>query len=133
MVAATAATSRLNNSTLSAATTVARACQCSFCRKYDACAISDPSGLIIITSHGSDLLGRYSFGLNVLDFLFYRKCGVYVSAYTEEGGEAYGNIMVNVLNERTQFPHTNGVHLDGETSFGKWKRHSERGRLQNCR
>jgi hypothetical protein len=116
MVAATMATSRLTNSALSAATTVARACQCSFCRKYDAGAISDPSGLIIITSHDTNLLESYRFGLNVLEFLFYRKCGVYVSAYTEEGSEAYANLMVDVLNERTRFPHPNGVYLDGETS-----------------
>ena len=133
MVAATAATSRLTNSALSVATTVAGACQCSFCRKYDAGAISDPSGLIIITSHDTNLLESYRFGLNVLDFLFYRKCGVYVSTYTEGGSEAYTNLMVNVLNERTHFPHPNGVHLHGETNSRKWKRHSERGRLQNCR
>jgi hypothetical protein len=116
MVAATAATSRLTSSALSVAIAVARGCQCSFCRKYDACAISDLSGFIIITSHDSNFLGIYRFGLNVLDFLFYRKCGVYVSAYTEEGSEAYANLMVDVLNERTRFPHPNGVYLDGETS-----------------
>jgi hypothetical protein len=112
-------------STFSAPTTEVRACQCSFCRKHDARAISDSAGSIIITSHDPSLLGRYRFGLTVLDFLFCQKCGVYVSAYTEEGGEAYANLMVNVLDERKRFPQPNDVQLDGETSLEKWKRHSK--------
>lgn len=112
--------------TVAAADAAVRACQCSFCRKHDARAISDPGGSITITAHDPSLLERYRFGLAVLDFLFCRKCGVYVSAYTQEGGEAYANVMVNVLEDREQFPQPNAVHLDGETKDGKWKRHSER-------
>jgi hypothetical protein len=114
------------NTSAAAEETAVRACQCSFCRKHDARAISDPGGSITITAHDSNLLERYRFGLSVLDFLFCQKCGVYVSAYTQEGDAAYANVMVNVLDDRTRFPQPNAVHLDDETKTDKWQRHSER-------
>lgn len=99
-----------------------RACQCSFCRKHDARAISDPAGAIEIAAHDPELLERYRFGLGATEFLICRKCGVYVSAYMPDGEEAYANVMVNVLDDREKFPEPNAVHLDGENEAGKRQR-----------
>ena len=114
-------------STLVAAEDAAvRACQCSFCRKHDARAVSDPGGSIEITAHDPSLLGRYQFGLKAIEFLFCRRCGVYVSAYRQDGGDAYANVMVNVLDDRTEFPEPAPVDLDGESRADKAIRHRAR-------
>ena len=102
-----------------------RACQCSFCRKHDARAISDPDGTIEIIVNQPDLLERYRFELGVTDYLLCRKCGVYVSAYSQRDSEAYANVMVNVLDARAQFPAPGPVHLDGEDELGKWQRRAK--------
>lgn len=99
-----------------------RACQCSFCRKHDARAVSDPSGSLKITAHDDALLERYQFGLAETEFLLCRKCGVYVSAYMPDGADAYANVMVNILDNRTEFPAPRPVDLDGEDSAGKRQR-----------
>ncbi len=99
-----------------------RACQCSFCRKHDARALSDPAGQVTITAHDEALLERYQFGLAETEFLVCRKCGVYVSAYMPDGDLAYANVMVNVLDDRTLFPEPRPVVLDGEDAAGKRQR-----------
>ncbi len=104
----------------------ARACQCSFCRKHDARALSDPSGAIEITVHNEALLERYRFGLAATDFLICRKCGVYVSAYMPDGEVAYANVMVNVLDDREQFRQPIPVDLGGETETGKRQRRRDK-------
>jgi len=109
--------------TVAAKDAAVRACQCSFCRKHDARAISDPAGTIEITARDSALLERYRFGLGAIDFLICRQCGVYVSAYTQQGDEAYANVMVNVLDERESFPPPDPVNLDGENETAKRQRH----------
>ena len=59
--------------TVAAKDAVVRACQCSFCPKHDARAISDPAGTIEITARDSALLERYRFGIGVIDFFDLRK------------------------------------------------------------
>ena len=106
--------------------TAVRACQCSFCRKHDARAVSDPNGSIEITARDRALLGRYRFGLKAIEFLFCRACGVYVSAYRRDGDDAYANVMVNVLDDRTAFPEPAPVDLNGENREDKAARHKAR-------
>lgn len=110
-------------STVAAKDAAVRACQCSFCRKHDARAISDPAGRIEITARDPALLERYQFGLGAIDFLICRKCGVYVSAYTRHGNDAFANVMVNVLDDRESFPQPKPVNLDGEKKADKRQRH----------
>lgn len=102
--------------------TTPRACQCSFCRKHDARALSDSAGALTITIHDEALLERYRFGLGSADFLLCRKCGVYIGAYVEDGGDAFANVMVNVLDERARFPDAAPIDRDGEDAAGKLKR-----------
>jgi len=105
-----------------AADTAVRACQCTFCRKHDARSVSASTGSLVITARDEGLLERYRFGLEVTDYLVCRKCGVYVSAYMQRGDEAYGNVMVNVLDQREDFPQPAPLVLDGEDADGKWRR-----------
>ncbi len=110
-------------STVAAKDAAVRACQCSFCRKHDARAISDPAGRIAITARDPALLECYQFGLAAIEFLICRKCGVYVCAYTRHGGDAFANVMVNVLDDRECFPQPSPVNLDGEKKADKRQRH----------
>ncbi len=102
--------------------TTPRACQCSFCRKHDARALSDPAGRLIITVHDETRLERYRFGLRSADFLLCRKCGVYVSAFLDDGDAAFGNVMVNVLDDRARFPDATPIDRSGEDAAGKTAR-----------
>ncbi len=110
------------STTVAAEKAVVRACQCSFCRKHDARAVSDPSGVLEITVHDQDQLERYRFGLGATEFLLCRKCGVYVSATMHDGDAAYANVMVNVLDDRDRFPQPSPVDLDGENEATKRQR-----------
>ncbi|MDP6343712.1 MAG: aldehyde-activating protein [Alphaproteobacteria bacterium] len=112
-------------STAAAEDSAVRACQCSFCRKHDARAVSDPAGSIAITVHDPDLLQRYRFGFGATDFLICRRCGVYVSAYMPDGKDAYANAMVNALDDRRRFPPPGPVALDGEDEAHKRQRRRE--------
>ena len=40
----------------------------------------------------------------------------------QDGDDAYANVMVNVLDDREQFPQPNPVDLDGENEAGKRQR-----------
>ena len=109
--------------TVAAEDAAVRACQCAFCRKHDARALSDPAGSIEITAHDPEALERYQFGFKAIAFLFCRKCGVYVSAYRQDGENAYANVMVNVLDERIRFPDPAPAELEGESREDKANRH----------
>lgn len=99
-----------------------RACQCSFCRKHDARAVSDPRGAMEILVHEPAQLQRYAFGLGETEFLLCRRCGVYVAAYMPDGEAAFANVMVNVLEERVRFAAPRPVVLDDEDAGGKRQR-----------
>ena len=88
-------------------------------------ALSDPSGEIEITVHDEYLLERYQFGLRSANFLLCRKCGVYVSAFLQDGDEAFANVMVNVLDDRGEFPDAVPVDRGGENKAAKRQRRRE--------
>lgn len=80
-----------------------RACQCSFCRKHNSLATSDPYGMLTIRVRNEALLSRYAFGLRTAEYLVCRDCGVYVAAVTTNGTEQRAIVIVNALDERGQF------------------------------
>ncbi len=83
-----------------------RACQCSFCRRHQSRAVSDPDGRLRITVADSDLLSRYRFGLKSIDFLVCRACGVYVAGFMPDPTDdrAFATLMVSALEDRARFP-----------------------------
>ncbi len=74
-----------------------RACQCSFCRKHGARAVSDPGGRAEIEIRDADDLRRYRFGLGTAEFFLCRQCGVYVGAVMEDAGGVWSTLMVNAF------------------------------------
>jgi hypothetical protein len=85
---------------LAPAELVPRACDCSFCRKHDARALSDPAGRLAIRVADESALARYRFGSRFTDFLICRNCGVYVGALMPDGDGGFANIMANALDDR---------------------------------
>jgi len=61
-----------------------RACQCAFCRRHGAVNVTDPEGAAIIDAFTDDV-ERYRFSFRTGDFLFCRRCGVYIAAVMGEG------------------------------------------------
>ena len=62
-----------------------RACRCGFCRKHAARTVADPRGSALLDL-GADVV-RYRFGTRTTDFLICGRCGVYVGAAAELGGQ----------------------------------------------
>ncbi len=79
-----------------------RACQCSFCRKHSARAISDPEGHLLVKVQDPKALNRYAFGLRTAHFLLCRNCGVYVGALTSDE-PLRAIVIVNALEDHERF------------------------------
>lgn len=101
-----------------------RACQCSFCRKHQSRAVSDPAGRAEITIHDSDGVNRYRFGLASNDFLICRNCGVYVGGFMPDPDDAHGyaTLMANALDDQARYPLAAPTDYAGEDANGKRER-----------
>jgi hypothetical protein len=82
------------------------ACQCSFCRKHNARAFSDPKAHVTLTAADPQQLQRYSFGLRTSDQIICRRCGVYVAMTLTVGGRVWSVVNVDTLNDRALFTRT---------------------------
>jgi hypothetical protein len=80
-----------------------RACQCTFCRKHNSVAATDPAGHLAIHAEHEEDLGRYAFGWRTAEYLICKTCGVYVAAITIGESEPRGIAIVNCLDGRRQF------------------------------
>ncbi|MEM7122170.1 MAG: aldehyde-activating protein [Pseudomonadota bacterium] len=81
-----------------------RTCQCAFCRRHGARAISDPEGFMAVTAEAGREAKAYRFGLGVTDFLVCPDCGCYVAAVMNEGDKAYGIVNIRMLADEAAFP-----------------------------
>lgn len=94
-----------------------RACQCGFCRRHGARTVADPAGSAVLML-GAETL-RYRFGTGTTDFLFCSRCGVYVGAAAELGGQLYATLNLNAFeNPRLDLAAT-PVSYDGENAGAK--------------
>ena len=104
-----------------------RACQCSFCQKHGAAYTSDPAGSVRFTHENASALSRYRFGHETADFVFCARCGGYLGAVMEEGGQA-----LMVLNLRAFDPQPEGLpgpqpmSYEGETTGDRNTRRTSR-------
>jgi hypothetical protein len=105
-----------------------RACQCTFCRKHNTRAISDPNGSLAITVDDGSALNRYRFGLGAAEFLICRTCGVYVAAFMADpdDGRGFATLMANVLDAQGRYPQATPTVYDNEDEAGRRARRRER-------
>jgi hypothetical protein len=79
-----------------------RACQCGFCRRHNARAVSDSDGRAVIEVNPA-ALNRYRFALGTADYFLCAICGVYLAAVMTEGERSWSVIVLNVLDEAASF------------------------------
>ena len=79
------------------------ACQCSFCRKHNARAFSDPKAFVTLTAHEPEHLQRYQFGLKTSDQIICGRCGVYVAMILVEADRVLSVINIDALDDRALF------------------------------
>ncbi len=103
---------------------VPRACRCGFCRKHDARTVADPQGLALLAL-GPETL-RYRFGSKVTDFLICGRCGVYVGALAEIGGQAFATLNLNAFDDPRPDLAATPVSYDGEDAAAKSDRRRAR-------
>ena len=65
---------------IAAADIVARACDCSFCRRHGTRNWSDANGSAKVRVKDSQQLQKYQFGLSAADFFICTTCGTYAGA-----------------------------------------------------
>jgi hypothetical protein len=82
------------------------ACLCSFCRKHNARALSDPKAHVTLTAADPLALQRYSFGLRTAEQIICRRCGVYVAMTLAEEDRVWSVINVDALDDRALFSRT---------------------------
>ena len=105
-----------------------RACQCSFCRKHNTRAVSDPSGSLALTVGDGSALSRYRFGLGSAEFLICRTCGVYVAAFMADPDDRHGyaTLMANALDGEGRYPPAAPTVYDNEDEAGRRARRRQR-------
>jgi len=79
------------------------ACQCSFCRKHNARAFSDPKAHVTLTAADPQHLQRYAFGLKTSDQIICRQCGVYVAMTLTDEGRVWSVLNIDTLDDRALF------------------------------
>ena len=79
------------------------ACQCSFCRKHNARAFSDPGAQVILTATDREQLQLYTFGLKTSKQVICRQCGVYVAMILVDGDQVWSVINIDTLDDRALF------------------------------
>ena len=73
-----------------------RACDCTFCRKHGAAYISDPAGILSVSS-SQGAVRKYRQGSNAAVFLICAHCGVLVAVTYEHNSRIYGAVNTGCL------------------------------------
>lgn len=103
------------------------ACQCSFCRKHNARAFSDPKAHVTLTAAEPQHLQRYTFGLKTSEQIICRQCGVYVAMTLTDGGKVWSVLNVDTLDGRALFTRTAELrNYDAEDAEGRIARRKAR-------
>ncbi len=102
------------------------ACQCSFCRKHNVRAFSDPKSSVTFSLSEPGNIVRYRFALNTADVLLCGTCGVYVAMLLEHEGERYCTFNIDLLDERQIFTQPAVPRFyDNETRHDRIKRRAK--------
>lgn len=106
--------------------TEVRLCQCSFCRKHNARAATDPGGRLAVAIAPGAEPSRYVFGLGTAEFLVCTRCGVYVAAVMTDGDRRYATVNLNALERAAEFPAGSPVAYDAEDAAARIARRRAR-------
>ena len=99
------------------------ACQCSFCRKHNARAFSDPKSKAVIVAHDATRLQLYTFGLKTSEQVLCGHCGVYVAMILKDEGRTWSVINIDALDDWALFTNEPQQRdYSSETAEGRIKR-----------
>ena len=113
--------------TLAPAAWPVRACQCSYCRAHAAVYTADPAGSVLFTHLEPQLLSRYRFGHKTADFVFCSRCGGYLGAVTEEGGQTLMVVNLRALDPQPEgLPAAQPMSYEGESGDARNSRRAAR-------
>ncbi len=79
------------------------ACQCSFCRKHNVRAFSDPSAQVTLTAKEPDAVQLYEFGLRTSKQVLCGRCGVYVAMILFDEATVLSVLNIDTLDARAMF------------------------------
>lgn len=79
------------------------ACQCSFCRKHNARAFSDPKAHVRLIAAEPREVQLYTFGLKTSEQVICRRCGVYVAMTLTDDDKVWSVINIDTLDDRALF------------------------------
>ena len=104
-----------------------RSCECSFCRKHGAIYTSDPAGSTRFVHKDVSALSRYRFGHKTADFVFCGRCGGYLGAVMEEGGQELFVMNIRALDPQPEgLPAAKDMSYEEETAETRVTRRSSR-------
>lgn len=104
-----------------------RACQCSFCLKHAGVYTSDPQGSVRFLVKDPALLMRYRFGHKTADFVFCGRCGGYLGAVTEEGGQRLAVLNIRAMDPLPAgLPQEQPMSYEGESADDRSSRRRQR-------
>lgn len=81
------------------------ACQCSFCRKHNARAFSDPAARVTIRVDAPGALQLYEFGLATSKQVLCNRCGVYLAMVLIDADRGLSVLNIDTLEQRALFTH----------------------------
>jgi hypothetical protein len=90
-------------SALPPAATEVRACQCGFCRRHGARAVSDPAGSAEFRARRPEALRLYRFGLGTADYVLCGECGCYMGAVMTERDRSWAVLCIANLEDAAAF------------------------------
>lgn len=103
------------------------ACQCSFCRKHNARAVTDPKVQARLVVNEPTQLQRYRFGLSVSDIVLCQRCGVYIAMLMIKDGKAWTTINIDALDKHARFTRpAEPRDFSGEAPDGRRERRKAR-------
>ena len=79
------------------------ACQCSFCRKHNIRAFSDPKSSVQLIARDPNSIQGYAFELRTSEAIICRTCGVYLAMILISDEGTWSTINIDALDERAQF------------------------------
>lgn len=77
---------------------VARACDCSFCRRHVTKNWSDPNGSARLRVEDSAALSKYQFGFRGIDFFICAICGGYAGAVLDDADGTWATLNLRMSN-----------------------------------
>lgn len=102
-----------------------RSCQCSFCRKHGARAVSDPNGMLTVRIADETRLVRYMFAHHTAEFLVCGECGVYVASVTVGTDQPRAIAQLNTILENQMFGQAAAVNYSHESQAERVQRRRE--------